>query len=218
MTARGILRSKRFPLRFQHGDQRLELGHVCMPALVGDGTVDGHYLADGGDFAAAAAAAVTARGSVVIAAVEQQALGFPVSIERAVKEARWRIGCLAHEVETYLQSVEQFDILLLGAQGARAANVDAFEAASAFPRIDRRREQAARARRRFFHDIEKWAGSGYRIDSEDFDQLAEVGEQAGLPDRQAGGDLGNDFMEGARVAGLAVNLTDALGHRDDLGA
>ena len=185
-------------------------------ALVGDGVVGRHDLADGGDFAAAATAAVTAGRRVVIAAIEQQALGFAAGVGGAVEEACRCVRRLAHEIETGLQHFEQRRGLVFGFQGLRTADLNALETAGALPRIDVGGKQTAGARRRFFHRIEERTGAGDRIVGKHIDQFGEIGEQRRLLGRQLAGDFGDDFVEGAGVLGLAIDLANAFSQRDHL--
>ena len=120
------------------------------------------HQADRGHLAAAAAGAVAAGGGVVVVAIEHQPLGFAVGFGGAVDEAGRGVRRAAEELEPRLHHVEQFGVLLALDQRVRAADVDAFEAAGALPRIDHRGEQAARTRRRAFGGVEERPGLGDR--------------------------------------------------------
>ena len=65
-------------------------------------------------------------------------------------------------------------VLLALDQGVRAANLDAFEAAGALPRIDGDRVEAAAAGRRLFHGVEERPRRGDREAGQRVRQLAEI--------------------------------------------
>src|SRR5436305_1644671 len=110
-----------------------------------DGVIGAGDEPDRGHLAATAAGAVPAGGGVIIVAVEHQAFGVAVGLERPFYKARRRVGGAAQEIEPRLQRLEQRLVLLALDERVRAADVDAFEAARALPRVDGDRKQPAAA-------------------------------------------------------------------------
>ena len=116
---------------------------MLLAPLVVDRVIGPGDEPDRGDLAAAAAGAVSAGGGVIVVAIEHQALGVAVRLDRAFDEAGRRVRRAAQEVEPRLQRLEQRRVLLALDERMRSADVDAFEAAGAFPRIDGGGEEAA---------------------------------------------------------------------------
>ena len=161
-------------LGIELADQGFEVFDVALAAGFVHGAIGAGHEADRRHFAATAAAAMAARRGVVVVAVQHHPLDVAVGAGGTVDEAGRRVGRARQEFETSLQRVEQRDVLIALDQGAGAANLDAFETARAFPRIDRHRIETARTRGGFFHGVEERTGPGHREHGKRRGKFAEV--------------------------------------------
>ncbi len=166
-------------LAFSRVDQALHLADVLLAPPVVDRVVGRGDQPDRGDLAAAAAGAVSAGGGVVVVAIEHQPLGLAVGLGRAFEEAGGRVGRSAEELEARLQRLEQRRVLLALDQRVRPADFDAFEAAGALPRIDRRPNRARRCPGVAFSiGVEERPRPGDRERAQRVGELAEVARAA----------------------------------------
>ncbi len=193
----------------------LELAQVRPAALIADGVAGGHHQPDRGDLAAAAAGAVPAGGGVEVGTLEHEALELAVLADRALGEALRRRRQGGGELEALLKGVQHLGVLVQRGQGARAADLDALQAAGALPRVDGRGEQPAGAGGGLLHRVEERARPRDRVDREGGHHLVQGAPQGGLVDVEGGDSCRHDV--GERAVGLvrAVGLTDLLGDRVD---
>ncbi len=191
---------------------------MLLAPLVVDRVVGPGDEPDRGDLAAAAAGAVSSGGGVIVVAIEHQALGLAVGLDRAFEEAGRRVGRPAQEVEPHLQRLEQRRVLLAPDERMRSADVDALEAAGAFPRIDGGGEQAAAARGRFLHRVEEGPRLGDRERGQSVGELAKMAAQHGVVDVELARRLGHDLMERPRLLLAPIDFAHRVGERVDLAA
>ena len=110
-------------------------------------------------------------------------------------------------------SADSEHVLVARLQCVRTADVDALQAAGALPGVDGGGEQPAGARLGPLHRVEEGAGARHRVGGQLLDQPLQVVRQRRLVGGDAGGGLGDELVEGERLAGLPVRLPDLLRER-----
>ncbi len=136
---------------------------------------------------------------VVVVAVEEQTLGVAPALGRVFPEAHGGVVGPAQECEFLFQRIEYLGVLPPGAEGAGAADVDAFQAAAALPGVDVHGVEAAGAGRGLFHGAEEGFGLGHREDGEGLDHGLEAALEGGVFEIELGDRRPGDFVEGGGV-------------------